>query len=172
MASRDRQPSDDGLSPEAVDRRSLSLRYRATIASTREAIGKVTDELLKVAEQVGCDEDEVTDLSIALREALANAIIHGNESDPGKRVLIRCYSHDALGLLVAIRDEGKGFDPDELPDPTAAERIHLHHGRGVYMMRELMDQVLHRKGGREVVLCKKPSKGADDGSRGSDGSGE
>lgn len=164
MASRDKQSSDNGLSPEAVDRRSLSLRYRATVSSNREAIGRVTDELLKVAEQIGCDEEEITDLSIALREALANAIIHGNESNPGKRVLVRCYSHETLGLLVAIRDEGKGFDPDELPDPTSAERIHLHHGRGVYMMRELMDQVLHRKGGREIVLFKKTSK---DGPRGS-----
>jgi len=167
LGSRDKQPSNDGLWPEAVDRRSLSLRYRATVSSGREAIGRVTDELLKVAEQIGCDEEEITDLSIALREALANAIIHGNESNPGKRVLVRCYSHEALGLLVAIRDEGKGFDPDDLPDPTSAERIHLHHGRGVYMMRELMDHVLHRKGGREIVLHKKPSKGSDDGPRGS-----
>ena len=146
------------LDVDAVDRRSLKLRYRATIGSTRESIGRITDQLLAVAEEAGCDEDELTDLSIALREALANAIIHGNESDPGKRVLVRCYTHAELGMLVAIRDEGKGFDPDELPDPTHAERIHLHHGRGVYMMRELMDQVLHRKGGREVVLYKKTTK--------------
>ena len=152
--SRDKQPRENGLSPDLVDRRGLTLRYRVTVPSTREAIGKITDELLKVAEQIGCDEEEITDLSIALREALANAIIHGNESNPGKRVLVRCYSHDALGLLVAIRDEGKGFDPDDLPDPTSAERIHLHHGRGVYMMRELMDHVEYRRGGREVLLFK------------------
>ena len=82
----------------------------------------------------------------------------------GKRVLVRCYTHEDFGLLVAIRDEGKGFDPEDIPDPRNAERIHLHHGRGVFMMRELMDQVMHRKGGREVVLYKKRSKGNSDDS--------
>ena len=160
----------EALDASAVDRRSLKLRYRAKIGSTRESIGRITDELLIVAEKAGCDKDELTDLAIALREALANAIIHGNESDPEKRVLIRCYTHEHLGMLVAIRDEGKGFDPDELPDPTHAERIHLHHGRGVYMMRELMDQVMHRKGGREIVLYKRPSKEANGSGGGSEGS--
>jgi serine/threonine-protein kinase RsbW len=153
------QSGENSLDPTAVERRKLALRYRATIRSTREAIGTAADDILDVARKIGCDEDELTDISIALREALANAIIHGNESDPGKRVLVRCYTHEDLGVLVAIRDEGKGFDPDEIPDPTHAERIHLHHGRGVFMMRELMDQVVHRKGGREVVLYKKCSKG-------------
>jgi serine/threonine-protein kinase RsbW len=142
----------------------MALRYRATIRSTREAIGTAADEILEVARKIGCDEDEITDISIALREALANAIIHGNESDPGKRVLVRCYTHDELGMLVAIRDEGKGFDPNDVPDPRNAERIHLHHGRGVFMMRELMDQVMHRKGGREVVLYKKRKNGSSDDS--------
>jgi serine/threonine-protein kinase RsbW len=158
-------PSDEtALDPAEVPRRELSLRYRATVESTREAIGTAADDILNVARKIGCDEDEITDISIALREALANAIIHGNESDPDKRVLVRCYTHDEMGLLVAIRDEGKGFDPNHVPDPRNAERIHLHHGRGVFMMRELMDRVLHRKGGREVVLYKKRSKGGSDDS--------
>jgi serine/threonine-protein kinase RsbW len=162
---RQKPPSGEyPLDPSEVERRKLALRYRVTIGSTREAIGAAADEILDVARGIGCDDDELTDISIALREALANAIIHGNESDPGKRVLVRCYTHDELGMLVAIRDEGKGFDPNDVPDPTKAERIHLHHGRGVFMMRELMDQVMHRKGGREVVLYKKRSKGGSDDS--------
>jgi len=158
-------PSGESLlDPAEVERRKLALRYRVTVESTRKAIGTAADAILDVAREVGCDDDEITDISIALREALANAIIHGNESDPGKRVLVRCYTHEELGMLVAIRDEGKGFDPDHVPDPRNAERIHLHHGRGVFMMRELMDRVIHRKGGREVVLYKKRSKGNSDDS--------
>jgi serine/threonine-protein kinase RsbW len=165
VPKRDKTDSgENSLDPAEVERRELALRYRVTVESTREAIGTAADDILDVARKIGCDDDEVTDISIALREALANAIIHGNESDPGKRVLVRCYTHEDLGLLVAIRDEGKGFDPDDVPDPRNAERIHLHHGRGVFMMRELMDQVMHRKGGREVVLYKKRSKGNSDDS--------
>jgi serine/threonine-protein kinase RsbW len=160
----EKTPPGDPLNPEDVERRQMALRYRATIESTRDAIGAAADEILEVARRIGCDDDEITDISIALREALANAIIHGNENDPGKRVLVRCYTHDELGMLVAIRDEGKGFDPDEVPDPRNAERIHLHHGRGVFMMRELMDRVMHRKGGREVVLYKKRKNGNSDDS--------
>jgi serine/threonine-protein kinase RsbW len=167
-ANRNTPSGDDPLDPTEVDRRELALRYRVTISSTREAIGTAADEILGVAREIGCDEDEVTDISIALREALANAIIHGNSSDPDKHVLVRCYTHAELGMLVAIRDEGPGFDPDHVPDPTRAERIHLHHGRGVFMMRELMDRVMHRKGGREVVLYKKRGKGSNDDSNASD----
>ena len=164
MTRGDKTPPEDPLNPADVERRQMALRYRATIESTREAIGTAADQILEVAKKIGCDDDDITDISIALREALANAIIHGNENDPDKRVLVRCYTHDELGMLVAIRDEGKGFDPNDVPDPRNAERIHLHHGRGVFMMRELMDQVMHRKGGREVVLYKKHKNGNSDDS--------
>ena len=53
-----------------------------------------------------------------------------------------------------MRDEGQGFEPDDVPDPRGADRMHLHHGRGVFLMRQLMDQCEYRKGGTEVLLYK------------------
>jgi serine/threonine-protein kinase RsbW len=136
-----------------------------------KAINHAAAEVLRVAKRVGCLGDGKAEMEIALREALANAVIHGNKSAAEKTVLLRCYCDPERGLLIAIRDEGKGFLPDEVPDPRAAERVHLTHGRGIFLMRELMDHVEHRKGGREVLLYKKtpvkaPRKRRTAGSRG------
>ena len=92
------------------------------------------------------------DLEIALREALANAIAHGNGSRPGRKVFLRCYGGPRAGILIAVRDEGNGFDPDAVPDPRSVDRRQLAHGRGLLLMRELMDALEFRRGGTEVVL--------------------
>ncbi len=131
----------------------ISSALFTTISSTREAIGGTVQQILRLAEEFGCCKNEMTDLEIALGEALANAIIHGNENDPRKRVFLRCYCADN-GILFTVRDEGKGFDPERVPDPTGAERIHLAHGRGIFLMRELMDHVEYLDGGCEVRLYK------------------
>jgi len=141
--------------PPLLDRRRLSLRYRSRLPSTMQAINHAVGDLIKVANKVGFVGEGRAEMEIALREALANAVIHGNKSAPDKSVLLRCYCDPGVGMLVAIRDEGSGFVPDEVPDPRSAERIELTHGRGLFLMRELMDHVEHRKGGREVVLYKK-----------------
>jgi serine/threonine-protein kinase RsbW len=138
-----------------LNRRRLSLRYRTRLPSTTQAINHAVVEVLKVAKKVGCVGNGVAEMEIALREALANAVIHGNKGAPDKQVLLRCYCDPGVGLLVAIRDQGPGFAPEQVPDPRSAERIELTHGRGLFLMRELMDHVEHRKGGREVVLYKK-----------------
>jgi serine/threonine-protein kinase RsbW len=140
--------------PAKLDRRRLVLRFRALLPSTRESINFAVGKIMKVAREAGCIRSDVADVEIAVREALANAIIHGNEGRPDKKVLIRCYGDPDDGILLAVRDEGRGFDPSAVPDPRSAERLHLPHGRGIFLMHELMDHAEHRKGGREVVLYK------------------
>jgi len=147
--------------PIVWERQQYKLRFRTTLPSTRPAINRAVRSVLKVAHEVGFSDDGRADLEIALREALANAIIHGNKSRRGKRVLLRCYGIPGGALLIAVRDEGEGFDPEDVPDPRGAERVLLHHGRGIFLMRELMDRVEHRKGGREVVLYKTFPGGED-----------
>ena len=88
-------------------------------------------------------------------EALANAVLHGNQNIEDKRVLVRAYCDPGQGFLIVVRDEGPGFDPDRVPDPRRQDRRELSHGRGIFLMRELMDHVEHRKGGREVILVKR-----------------
>lgn len=130
------------------------LRFRARLPSTRESINNAVKRVMKMAAEMGCRKSDMADIEIALREALANAVFHGNQGDPEKKVLLRCYLSPAKGILLAIRDEGKGFDPGDIPDPRETERLYLHHGRGIFLMRNLMDRVEHRRGGREVVLYK------------------
>jgi serine/threonine-protein kinase RsbW len=140
--------------PAKFDRRRFAIRFRATLPSTRDSINLAVREVLKIARAAGCPASDAADVEIALREALANAIFHGNGSRPEKKVFLRCYGDPGNGILLAIRDEGPGFDPAAVPDPRLKERLQLPHGRGIFLMHELMDLADHRKGGREVVLYK------------------
>ena len=150
--------SQDDEKQATLHRDGLKLRFYTAVSSTRESINEVAERVRQeVAGRPGFADDDMTNVEIALREALANAIIHGNENDPNKQVVVSCYCEKGRGVLIAVLDEGKGFDPDAVPDPRGAKRIHLHHGRGIFLMRALMDRVEHRNGGREVLLYKRPS---------------
>jgi anti-sigma regulatory factor (Ser/Thr protein kinase) len=140
--------------PFLIDRHALALRFRRSIKSTRAGINRAVREILRHAHGTAL-EQHGPEIEIALREALANAVLHGNRSEAEKKVLVRAYCDPKQGIVIAVRDEGEGFDPETVPDPRDDDRIELTHGRGIFLMRELMDHVEHRRGGREVVLFKK-----------------
>jgi serine/threonine-protein kinase RsbW len=146
------RPGADGWSFARGD---LRYRLRVWIPSTHPAINRAVDQVCNLADRCGCPEDGQADLEIAVREALANAISHGNRRRPGRKVFLRCYGGPRAGILVAVRDQGDGFDPETVPDPRSEERMHLNHGRGLLLMRELTDRVEFRRGGSEVVLFHK-----------------
>jgi len=133
-------------------------RLRISLPSSKASINGAVNRIMGIAVRCSINEDKRTDLEIALREALANAVTHGNEFGADKRVFVRCYGSPQLGVLVLVRDEGRGFRPEEVPDPRDEDRIHLTHGRGLFLMRALLDFVEHRKSGCEVVLFKKSSE--------------
>ena len=138
------------------DRSRLSLRLRTHLGSSRDAINVAVQQTMEHLVGV-CSLDEVmADLEIVLREGLANAALHGNRAAPSKSVFLRCYGSRDQGLWIAIRDEGSGFDPDSVPDPRAEDRLLLHHGRGIFLMQQLVDEVAYRKGGTELLLYKAP----------------
>jgi serine/threonine-protein kinase RsbW len=95
----------------------------------------------------------VSDVEIALREALANAIIHGNHEDRKKHVHVSCRC-EPDEVSIAVKDEGKGFDINDVPDPTAPENIGSVHGRGIHVIRALMDEVRFEEGGAVVHMRK------------------
>lgn len=138
-----------------VVRRDLPFRFRIWIPSTNPAMNRAVAKVAQLAVRCGCSEDRQADLEIALREALANAMTHGNARRPGRKVFLRCYAGPRAGILIAVRDEGQGFDPDRVPDPRSTNRKHLSHGRGLLLMRELTDWVAFRRGGSEVVLFRR-----------------
>jgi serine/threonine-protein kinase RsbW len=145
-------PEGRGVDGWNLERHDLPFRLRLWIPSTRQSIQRAVEKVCRLADRCGCSEDRQADLEIALHEALANAISHGNALRPGRKVFLRCYGGPRAGILIAVRDQGAGFDPDNVPDPRSADRMHLDHGRGLLLMRELTDRVEFRRGGCEVVL--------------------
>jgi serine/threonine-protein kinase RsbW len=137
-----------------LDRAAYTIRRRVCFPSTRESITDAVTVIVDVARRCGCASDQEPDLEIALREALANAVIHGNGEDKDKDIFVRCYG-GSRKTLVMVRDEGPGFEPTEIPDPRGNDRLQLDHGRGLFLMRALMDQVEYRRRGCEVLLFKR-----------------
>jgi len=140
---------------DRFERDHYTVRLRRHFPSTKKAINEAVREVLAVAGRCGCDSEKHADLEIAVREALANAVIHGNGFADEKRIFVRCYGKPDGSLLILVRDEGPGFDPDGVPDPRDEDRMHLNHGRGLLLMRELADHVEYRRDGREVLIYKK-----------------
>ena len=140
--------------PWPSDLRSFRYRLRARVPSTEEALARTVRRVRRIAKKCGCLDDRRADLEIALREAMANAMIHGHDKKASKRIALACWGDPDHGILILVRDQGAGFEPGEVPDPREEDRKHLAHGRGLLLMRELMDYVEFRKGGREVLLFK------------------
>ena len=106
-----------------------------------------------VAEAAACDYDEDTifALRLSLEEALSNAIRHGNKGDKNKKVCLR-YQISAELIDIYVEDEGEGFDPLCIPDPTARENLENPNGRGIMLMRAYMNQVEYNRRGNAVHL--------------------
>ncbi|MBP7147457.1 MAG: ATP-binding protein [Acidobacteria bacterium] len=117
------------------------------------------DLLQRVAEAVGqlagFDEDAQLDMGLAVREGAINAMKHGNRLDASLSVEI-VFQADADGLRVAVSDRGHGFDPTGVPDPTAPENLLRSHGRGLLLIRSLVDEVqfVQTEHGMQLVLIK------------------
>jgi len=121
----------------------------------------VSDFLCK---RVGFDEDSVHWVSVAIRESVINAIKHGNRNDAAKLVHIEFASSsdpETGGLTVSVRDEGEGFEPEEVADPLAPENMLKSSGRGIFLIRNFMDDVELKRvpeGGMEIRMVKKLAK--------------
>jgi serine/threonine-protein kinase RsbW len=117
----------------------------------------VSDHIGRMA---GLDEDAVHWVGVAVRESVINAIKHGNAQDASKHVHVEFMPLEgtAPGLAIRVRDEGCGFDPESLPDPLAPENLLKASGRGIFLIKSFMDEmVLQRapQGGMEVVMVKR-----------------
>ncbi len=110
------------------------------MASNPKSVGKVEAFLMKVNKRLKLDDNQFNKLLIAATEAVNNGIIHGNKRDPKKKVILSCELNSAE-LMLKVQDEGPGLDPTTLPDPLAEENLMRENGRGVFLMKSLMDQV-------------------------------
>jgi serine/threonine-protein kinase RsbW len=113
-----------------------------------------------IARDVGLDEDAMHWVGVAVRESVINAIKHGNKSDTTKHVFVEFETHEMAvpELSIRVRDQGAGFDPEEVADPLAPENLLKSSGRGIFLIRNFMDDVrLQRapEGGMEIRMVKR-----------------
>jgi serine/threonine-protein kinase RsbW len=135
------------------DHRDPNIALECSLSSEVTAISPFVDKLMLLLRNCGCVPGGVSDVAIALREALANAMIHPKREDRQKRVCVTCRcERDEVSLTV--KDEGKGFDINNVLDPTAPENVGAVHGRGIHMMKVLMDEVRFEEGGVVVHMRK------------------
>ena len=113
---------------------------RLSIGSDLEQVDLVGVVIQSALEQIAVDADQSHWLVMSAREAVINAILHGNRQDQEKRVLVE-VDLEGPDLVLRVEDEGEGFDPDSLPDPTAPENLLRPSGRGIFMMRQFADSI-------------------------------
>ncbi len=119
---------------------SKQIEFRLTLSSNPKNIGKIEGFLTTIGKTVHLDEIQFHKLMVSLTEAVNNAIVHGNRSLPGKKVQVTCELLPGW-ILIMIHDEGKGFKPEKVGNPLAKENLLRESGRGIFLMRTLMDKV-------------------------------
>ena len=132
------------------------LEASLVLASRFENIEVAERALVDLCQRAGCAEDEEYWLVTALREAVANAVRHGNGQDAGRVVRVD-YSINNSTVTIRVEDEGDGFDPEDIPDPTDPENLLRPSGRGIFYMRQFMNSVEFNTtpaGGTAVVMVK------------------
>jgi serine/threonine-protein kinase RsbW len=130
-------------------------RTSFSLSSTIESVQEVEAAADKLAQEAGLDEDERFRISIAVREAAVNAVVHGNESNPAKQIAVS-LENTGTALVFTITDQGRGFNPAAVPDPLAPENLLRGTGRGIFLIRSFMDEVHIRQlhPGTELTLVK------------------
>ncbi len=140
-----------------------------TLDSTLETVDHAEENASRIATELGFQEDEVMQISMAVREGAVNAVLHGNAYAPDKKVTL-AFERSGDDLVITIRDQGRGINLNEIPNPLAPENLLKTSGRGIFLMRSFMDVVEIRPSqtGTEVKLIKHvhgSTAGAKEGSQ-------
>jgi serine/threonine-protein kinase RsbW len=133
---------------------SKSFETKLEIPSHIGFITPAVERIVKKLRKSRCIPGKESDVRTALYEAMANAVTHGNHENAKKTVRVRCRYDGAQCVSIVVSDEGQGFDPRTVPDPTQPENLESEHGRGIFLMKAYMDEVRYEKGGTEVHLVK------------------
>ncbi|HYL12382.1 MAG TPA: ATP-binding protein [Terriglobales bacterium] len=144
--------------PSAVcnfDSDKLVMKLKVTLAAERRSVDPVVRSVMEIVRNMQCATGKEDDIEVALTEALANAVVHGAKEDPNKIVECLVACDEERGMLIMVRDPGSGFDPTSLPDPCHGENVFSSHGRGIFLINQLMDEVGFHKNGTEIHMVKK-----------------
>ena len=134
--------------------RGAPLEVHTWVGTDIGLISSLVDWLMSLIAASRCVHGKEEFVELALREALSNAMLHGNRLDSRKLVHVRCCCDGSKGVLIVVRDQGQGFDPTQVPDPLAFENLAAEHGPGIHLMKLAMDGVSFERGGTEVRMRK------------------
>ncbi|HKH99952.1 MAG TPA: ATP-binding protein [Candidatus Sulfotelmatobacter sp.] len=137
------------------DPEKLSLRVRVTLAADRNSVDPVVAQVMEAVRQMKCADGKEDAIELSLLEALANAVVHGAKEDPNKVIECLVATDDQRGILIIVRDPGAGFDPNAIPACTMGENLFSNHGRGIFLINQLMDEVQFHKNGTEIHMVKR-----------------
>ena len=137
------------------DPEKLTLRVQVTLAADRKAVDPVVEQVMHAVREMKCANGKEDAIELALQEALANAVVHGAKEDPSKTVECIVACDEQRGMLIIVRDPGEGFDPKNIPTCTVGENLYSNHGRGIFLINQLMDEVKFRKNGTEIHMVKR-----------------
>jgi serine/threonine-protein kinase RsbW len=135
--------------------RSSILEIDSWMRSEVRAISPLVDRLMRLIEGSQCVPGEEFAVELALREALNNAVVHGNREDPETKVHIRCRCQPGKELSIVVTDQGKGFDFEKVIGNGIATDPNSEHGRGIQLMKTYMDDLHFERGGSEVHMRKR-----------------
>jgi serine/threonine-protein kinase RsbW len=141
--------------PSYLDAAELELKLSVTLAADRDAVDPVVRSVMEVVREMKCAPGREDNIELALTEALANAVVHGAKNDPTKIIECDVACDQNHGMLIVVRDPGTGFDPSQIADPCQGENIYSNHGRGIYLINQLMDEVQFHKNGTEIHMLKR-----------------
>ena len=149
-------PATDSQSRFSRKRTSSSvLEIDSWVASKIQAVSPLVDRLMKLIEGSQCVPGEEFGVELALREALDNAIVHGNQEDPDRKVHIRCRCQPGKEISIVVTDQGKGFNFEKTTGDGVTSEPASEHGRGIQLMKAYMDEVHFERGGSEVHMRKR-----------------
>ena len=131
------------------------LEIDSWMPSEVRAISPLVDRLMRLIEGSQCVPGEEFDIELALREALENAVVHGNQEDPKSKVHIRCRCQPGKEISIVVTDQGKGFDFEKIVGKGITSDPAAEHGRGIQLMKAYMDEVNFERRGSEVHMRKR-----------------
>jgi serine/threonine-protein kinase RsbW len=137
------------------DREDLLVRLDVTIPGDPAAVSPLVDRVIDLVESMECAAGKEFEIETGLREALANAIRHGCQHDASRMIQCAVACDHNRGVLIVVRDPGAGFDPASIASPVVGDNIFSSHGRGIYLINQLMDEVSFAHGGTEIRMRKR-----------------
>jgi len=136
------------------DGANLPFRLTVFIPGHVRSISPIVQGVMVVARETQCAAGKEFEIETALGEALANAVVHGCGNDASKVVECSVSSSESGQVTIVVRDPGLGFDPASIPNPVVGENLYSTHGRGIYLITRLMDEVWFERGGTEIHMQK------------------